>query len=177
MKPFMRYVIEKKTKVNFHTPNALNARFIDSELAILLVKAGFKSFYLGFESYSTEFQKQTGSKVFDSEFANAVTNLTAAGAPKSSITAYLILGHPKFEIQNVEDSMKYVNKLGVRCMLADFSPIPVVADAKLCEKYVDMSEPLMHNKTVFPILVHGADKVNRSKDMCRILNSNVESNI
>jgi radical SAM superfamily enzyme YgiQ (UPF0313 family) len=177
IKPFLRYVIESKTKVNFHTPNALNARFIDSELAQLMAKAGFKSFYLGFESSAQEFQKQTGSKIFDAEFANAVKNLLAAGVEKSSITAYLILGHPKFEIQNVEESMKYVNSLGARSMLADFSPIPVVADANLCEKYVDMSEPLMHNKTVFPIKVYGAEKVNRIKDMCRILNHKVEGTL
>ncbi len=174
IEPFMRYVIDNKIKINFHTPNALNARFIDAELADLLVRAGFKSFYLGFESSEEEFQKQTGAKIFDREFSEAVKNLVMAGAEKRSITAYLIIGHPKFEIQNVEDSMKYVNSLGVRAMLADFSPIPVVADSKLCEKYVDMSEPLMHNKTVFPILVYGDDKVNRIKDLCRSLNRKVE---
>ncbi|HAL45111.1 MAG: hypothetical protein A2Y12_03365 [Planctomycetes bacterium GWF2_42_9] len=174
IKPFLRYVIDNKIKVNFHTPNALNARFIDAELAGLMVMAGFKSIYLGFESRVEEFQKQTGSKIFDNEFSDAVRSLIAAGADKKNITAYLILGHPKFEIQNVEESLKYVNSIGVRSMLADFSPIPVVADAKFCEKYVDMSEPLMHNKTVFPILVYGVDKVNMIKDMCRSLNHNVE---
>jgi radical SAM superfamily enzyme YgiQ (UPF0313 family) len=173
IKPFLRYVIGNKIKINFHTPNALNARFIDAELADLMVKAGFKSIYLGFESRAEEFQKQTGSKIFDNEFATAVKNLIAAGADKKNITAYLILGHPKFEIQNVEESMKYVNSLGVRSMLADFSPIPVVADAKFCEKYIDMNEPLMHNKTVFPILVYGDSKVNLIKDMCRSLNHKV----
>jgi radical SAM superfamily enzyme YgiQ (UPF0313 family) len=173
IKPFLRYVITNKIKINFHTPNALNARFIDAELADLMIKAGFKSIYLGFESRAEEFQKQTGSKIFDNEFSYAVKNLIAAGADKKNIAAYLILGHPKFEIQNVEESMRFVNSIGVRSMLADFSPIPVVADAKFCEKYVDMSEPLMHNKTVFPILVYGDDKVNLIKDMCRSLNHKV----
>ncbi|PKL45381.1 MAG: hypothetical protein CVV39_08005 [Planctomycetes bacterium HGW-Planctomycetes-1] len=170
IKPFLKYVIENKTKVNFHTPNALNARFIDKEIADLMVKAGFKSFYLGFESRAEDFQKQTGSKVFDNEFSDAVENLVGAGADKKSITAYLILGHPRFEIQDVEESMKFVNSLGVRVMLADFSPIPGTEDGKLCEKYVDMSEPLMHNKTAFPTILLGNDKVNRIKDMCRRLN-------
>jgi radical SAM superfamily enzyme YgiQ (UPF0313 family) len=170
LKPFLRYVIESKIGVNFHTPNALNARFIDKELADLMVKAGFKSFYLGFESRADDFQKQTGSKIFDSEFTDAVKNLVNAGADKSCITAYLILGHPKFEIQDIEESMKFVNNLGVRSMLAEFSPIPGTPDGKLCEKYIDMNEPLMHNKTAFPIILLGNDKVNRIKDMCRKLN-------
>jgi len=139
-------------------------------------KKTFKSFYLGFESRAEEFQKQTGSKVFDNEFARAVKMLVAAGANTSSITAYLMSGHPRFEIQNVEESMKFVGNLGVRIMLADFSPIPGTADGKLARKYVDMNEPLMHNKTAFPIILFGNEKVNRIKDMCRKLNHNLQNN-
>jgi hypothetical protein len=170
LKPFLRYVIENKIDVSFHTPNALNARFIDDEIADLLVKAGFKSFYLGFESSSGEFQKQTGSKIYDDEFANAVKTLIAAGADINSITAYLILGHPHFEIQEIEESMKFVNSLGVKIMLAEFSPIPGTVDGKFCEKYIDLSEPLLHSKTAFPIILLGSEKINRIKDMCRKLN-------
>jgi len=176
IKPFLRYVIENKIDINFHTPNALNARFIDDELAGLLVKAGFKSFYLGFESRADEFQKGTGSKVFDNEFAIAVKNLVAAGADKSGITAYLILGHPKFKIQDIEESMKFVNNLGIRIMLAEFSPIPGTPDGELCRKYVDMNEPLMHSKTAFPIILLGSDRVNLLKDMYHKLNNNLRNN-
>jgi radical SAM superfamily enzyme YgiQ (UPF0313 family) len=175
LKPFLRYVIENKIGVSFHTPNALNARFIDEELAGLMIKAGFKSFYLGFESRARQFQKQTGSKVFDDEFAGAVKTLIAAGANTSSITAYLMLGHPRFEIQNVEESMNFVNSLGIKIMLADFSPIPGTPDGKLCEKYIDMNEPLMHSKTAFPIILFGNGRVNRIKDMCRRLNNELRA--
>jgi len=172
LKPFLRYVIENKIDVSFHTPNALNARFIDEEIAELMVKAGFKSFYLGFESKAGEFQKQTGSKILDNEFADAVKALIAAGADKNSIIAYIVFGHPRFEIQEVEKSMEFVSNLGIRIMLASFSPIPGTPDGHLCEKYVDMNEPLMHNKTAFPIILLGNEKVNRIKDMCRKLNEN-----
>jgi hypothetical protein len=175
LKPFLRYVIGNKINISFHTPNALNTRFIDEEIAELMIKAGFKSFYLGFESRADEFQKQTGSKVFDNEFTRAVKNLVAAGVDKGSITAYLVLGHPRFEIQGVEESMKFVHNLGVRIMLADFSPIPGTPDGRLAEKYVDMNEPLMHNKTVFPIILFGNEKVTRIKNICRKLNNNLRS--
>ncbi|MDD5134884.1 MAG: B12-binding domain-containing radical SAM protein [Phycisphaerae bacterium] len=173
LKPFLRYVIEDKIKINFHTPNALNARFIDSEVAELMVKAGFKSFYLGFESRAGQFQRQTGAKVFDDELAGAVKTLAGAGANLNSITAYLMFGHPRFEIQEVEDSLKFVNSLGIRIMLSEFSPIPGTADGKLCEKYIDMNEPLLHNKTAFPIILFGTEKVNRIKEMCHRLNHSV----
>ena len=61
--PFLNEVIKRKIKVNFHSPNALNARFLTSELADLMVRAGFQTFYLGFESTSARWQQQTGSKV------------------------------------------------------------------------------------------------------------------
>ena len=175
LKPFLRYVIENKINVSFHTPNALNARFIDEEIAGLMIKAGFKSFYIGFESRADEFQRKTGSKIFDNEFANAVEILVAAGADKSGITVYLMLGHPRFEIQDVEESMKFVHNLGARVMLADFSPIPGTPDGQLAGKYVDMNEPLLHNKTAFPIILFGNEEVTRIKDMCRKLNGNLRS--
>jgi radical SAM superfamily enzyme YgiQ (UPF0313 family) len=56
--PFLEEVVKRNIKTNFHTPNALNARFITKDLAELMVRAGFKTFYLGFESTSINWQKQ-----------------------------------------------------------------------------------------------------------------------
>jgi hypothetical protein len=38
-----------------------------------------------------------------------------------------------------------------------------------------MDEPLMHNKTAFPILRLGFDEVNRLKDLQRQLNRNLRA--
>jgi hypothetical protein len=173
LEPFLKGVLNRNIKVNFHSPNALNARFITKELAELMVEAGFKSFYLGFESASTEWQKKTGLKVCSEELAEAVKHLTSAGAGPGSITAYQILGHPFGDIQQLEDSMRFVNSLGIRGMLADFSPIPGTPDGEYCRKWVDMDEPLFHNKTAFPIILLGFDETNRLKDLQRQLNRNV----
>ena len=168
--PFLNEVIKRNIKVNFHSPNALNARFITSRLAELMVRAGFKTFYLGFESASQQWQKRTGSKVFSDELTQAVQYLTSAGAEPANITAYQILGHPHIDIQQLEDSMSFVNSLGIRGMLADFSPIPGTPDGEYCRQWVDMDEPLMHNKTAFPIIFLGFDETNRLKDLQRKLN-------
>ena len=85
--PFLEESLKRDIKVNFHSPNALNARFISRELAELMVRAGFKSFYLGFESASLQWQGLTGSKVSCNELAAAVKHLTVAGAKPASITA------------------------------------------------------------------------------------------
>ena len=173
--PFLNEVIKRGIKVNFHTPNALNTRFITKPLAELMVKAGFKTFYLGFESKSRKWHMQTGSKVFSVELANAVKYLTAAGADPANITAYQIIGHPKDNTQQLEETMQFVNSLGIRGMLADFSPIPGTADGRLCKKWVDMDEPLMHNKTAFTIIKLGNDRADRLKNIQRQLNQTITS--
>jgi radical SAM superfamily enzyme YgiQ (UPF0313 family) len=201
--PFLEEVLKRDVmdstsspyKVNFHTPNALNVRFITSELAKLMLQASFKTFYLGLESASLQWQQRTGSlvratrqgeapcrslkrpavarKVFCDELAQAVQKLVAAGAYPQNITAYQILGHPHGDIQELEESMRFVHSLGIRGMLADFSPIPGTPDGEFCRRWVDMDEPLFHNKTAFPIILLGFDETNRLKDLQRQLNRNI----
>jgi radical SAM superfamily enzyme YgiQ (UPF0313 family) len=168
--PFLETIIKQRPEINLHSPNALNARFVTSELAELMVQVGFKTFYLGFESASSKWQKQTGSKVFSEELALAVEKLIVAGASPENITAYQILGHPDIDIQELEASMQFVHSLGIRGMLADFSPIPGTPDGESCRKWVNLDEPLMHNKTAFPIIMLGFDESNRLKDLQRQLN-------
>ncbi|MBL7152799.1 MAG: radical SAM protein [Phycisphaerae bacterium] len=168
--PFLNEIIRQNINIDLHSPNALNARFLTDSLAQLMIRAGFKTFYLGFESASVKWQKQTGSKVFSEELAAAVEHLKAAGADSANITAYQILGHPQSGIQQLEESMRFVNSLGIRAMLADFSPIPGTPDGDHCSKWVDMTEPLNHNKTAFPITLLGFKETNRLKDLQRTLN-------
>ncbi len=168
--PFLEELVRRRSSVNLHTPNALNARFVTTELAGLMVRAGFKTFYLGFESRSRRWQQNTGSKVYAEEFAEAVRHLLSAGADPANITAYQILGHPHSDVQELEASMQFVHSLGVRGMLADFSPIPGTPDGDACRQWVDMDEPLMHNNTAFPVIRLGSDEVNRLKELQRRLN-------
>jgi radical SAM superfamily enzyme YgiQ (UPF0313 family) len=171
--PFLREVLRRGIHVNLHTPNALNARFLTADLAQLMVKAGFKTFYLGFESASRQWQEGTGGKVFSEELAQAVDHLFAAGADPVDVTAYQIVGHPDSDVQELEESMRFVHRLGIRGMLADFSPIPGTPDGEACRRWVDIDEPLMHNKTAFPIIRLGFDEVNRLKDLQRALNRSI----
>jgi len=168
--PFLQEVLRRGVRVNLHTPNALNARFLTAELADLMVRAGFKTFYLGFESASRQWQQGTGGKVFSEELALAVERLLAAGADPADVTAYQIVGHPASDAQELEESMRFVHSLGIRGMLADFAPIPGTPDGEVCRQWVDLDEPLMHSKSAFPIIRLGFDEVNRLKDLQRKLN-------
>ena len=168
--PFLERVINAGLRVRFHTPNAVHARFIDESAAGLMARAGFKKIYIGYESASDGWQSRTGGKTSRGEFETAVTLLARAGIDRRDISAYMLVGHPRSQDQEVEASMRLANGLGVRVMLSEFSPIPGTPDALHCEKQIDMREPLLHNKTAFAFLSMGGDRIRALKDLCRSLN-------
>ncbi len=172
--PFLQEVMKRDRKIQFSTPNALNARFISKELVELMVAAGFKIFYLGFESNAYEWQKKTGGKVYSHELEQAITNLEQAGADINQISAYLILAHPQADQQNVEASMRFASSLGIRVMLSEFSPIPGTPDGEFCRQWINLDEPLNHSKTSFPIRHLGLEEVNRMKSLSKELNQDVQ---
>jgi radical SAM superfamily enzyme YgiQ (UPF0313 family) len=169
VEPFLRRVSERGVPVNLHTPNALNARYLTPELARLMVQAGFRTFFLGLESAAAAFQQHTGAKVTNEETARAVAGLRAAGARE--VTAYVLLGHPRGSPDEVEATLRFAHGLGIRSMLAEFSPIPGTPDGELCRRWVDLGEPLTHNKTFFPLTCWGQPEVERLKGLCRNLNT------
>ena len=177
LKPFLGAVQRHNIRVNFHTPNALNARFVSRELAQLMIETGFKNIYLGFESSAYAWQKSTGGKVYSEELARAVDNLLRAGADPRMLHAYLIVGHPKGSEQDVETSMRFANSLGIRVMLSEFSPLPGTPDGELCRPWVDLDEPLWHNKTVFTAWLLGVREINRIKNLASALNSRLDKSL
>jgi radical SAM superfamily enzyme YgiQ (UPF0313 family) len=174
--PFLERVLEHGISVDFHTPNALNARFLTPQLCRLMVQAGFKTFYLGFESLSKAWQSKSGSKVDGEELRRSVEELVGAGAKRERITAYLMLGHPRMDGQDLEQSMRFVGSLGIRVMLSEFSPVPGTPDGELCRSKVDLDEPLLHNKTAYPILTLGDGETQRLKALARDLNQKLAAN-
>jgi radical SAM superfamily enzyme YgiQ (UPF0313 family) len=173
--PFLRQVMQRGLEASFHTPNALNARFITKDIARCMVQAGFRTFYLGFESSAYTWQRHTGGKVYAHELEQAVEHLVSAGADIRQITAYLIMAHPQTEQQDIEASMHFAHGLGLRLMLSEFSPIPGTPDGERCRQWIDLDEPLWHNKTVFPLVLLGAAEVQRLKALCRALNGRLEA--
>lgn len=171
LQPFLDYVRSQGCGVNFHTPNAMHVRMLNSATAGMMVQSGVKTFYLGYESSNAEFQKQTGAKAVCEELESAVDALRSNGVKGINITAYEMLGHPLADVQAIEESMRYAHRLGIRVMLSEFSPIPGTPDGELCRNYADLTEPLNHNKSAFPILFLGRQKVQYCKNLCRQLNA------
>lgn len=166
--PFLESAIKAGLSTCFHTPNALNARFIYPALARLMVHAGFASFFLGFESGSREWQDSTGGKVSLEEFEGAVKYLREAGA--QSIITYIIAGHPDSEEQDPEFSIQFAHRCGTRVLLSEFSPVPGTPDFAKCREWADLDEPLSHNKTAFAIRRLRAEYLNQLKGLAHSLN-------
>jgi pyruvate-formate lyase-activating enzyme len=171
--PFMEGVLRRKLPLTFHTPNALNVRLMTPEIARLMVQGGCRSFFLGYESYSSAWMRKTGRKASADEFAASVEYLLRSGA--RHIVAYMILGHPDTDEQEVEASMRFAHDCGARILLSEFAPVPGTEDGEHCRTWTDMDEPLCHNKTAFTILRLGHDRVNRLKSLCRNLNARMET--
>ena len=167
--PVLKSVINERISVRFHTPNALNARFMTPELARLMTRAGFASFFFGLESSAVAWQTATGGKVSGDEFSAAVKCLRYAGA--RYVAAYIIVGHPDSEIQALEESMQFACDCGAKIILSDFSPIPGTEDGKKSERWADMKEPLSHNKTAFAFRRLGANYLVRVKSLSHSLNA------
>ncbi len=173
--PFLQGVIREQLPLSFHTPNALNVRLMTPEIAGLMVRAGVRSFFLGFESGDAAWLQNTGGKASVDEFSKVVSVLRDAGA--TSITAYIIIGHPDDDSQRVEDAMRIAHQHGVRILLSEFSPIPGTADGERCRAWTDLDEPLCHNKTAFTLRRLGAQRVRRLKDLCREINGSLAHQI
>ncbi len=119
--------------------------------------------------------RENGSELPSGYLEEAVNHLVRAGADRRSMTAYLIMGHPQGAQQDVERSMRYAHDVGLRVMLSEFSPIPGTPDGERCREWVDLDEPLWHNKTVFPLVFLGDAEVQRLKSLSRDLNRGLEA--
>ena len=173
--PFLEKVIDSGIALKFHTPNAINARFVSADLAHLMVRAGFASFFIGLESSSTSWQRATGGKVYAEEYVAAVRHLREAGA--RAITTYIIVGHPSSDDQELESSIELAHENGTKVLLSEFSPIPGTEDGEKSRAWADLEEPLSHNKTAFTIRRLGFDHMNRLKQQTHELNSKLPRTI
>jgi radical SAM superfamily enzyme YgiQ (UPF0313 family) len=146
-------VIKRGIQCNFHTPNGLHVREINKEIGDLLFQSGFKNIRLGFETSNQATQIETGGKVGNLDFQNAVKSLKGAGYRGEEIGAYIMVGLPGQRVEEAEESIAFVKEAGAKPILVEYSPIP---NTPLFEKAKQMSfydiehEPLFHNNSILP---------------------------
>ena len=157
--PLCESIIKSNIRATFHTPNGLQAKFIDATTAQLLWRAGFKTVRLAYESGSEERQRDMSKKVSNENFARAVENLHAAGFGPEELDAYVMMALPGQSFEEVLQSMAYVYTLGAGIRLAAFSPIPDTVDFDRAVERGDIerdADPLLTNNSILPIRLPGA---------------------
>ncbi len=148
-------LINKKLGIRLHTPNGVHARMINKKIALKMYQAGVETIRLGFETVDPRVQSETGGKVTCLEFKKAVDCLLEAGFKSSQIGAYLLIGIPGQNIQEIIDSIRFVIDCGAHPRLAKFSTIPgtkVWDEAKTYFNLEGEIDPLFHNDALLPYL-------------------------
>ncbi len=151
--PMMKEVIKRGIHCNFHTPNAIHIKEIDEEVANLLFLNGFKTIRLGFETSDKDTQIETGGKVDNQEFKQAIKLLKRAGYSGEELGAYVLVGLPGQRVEEAEESIAFVKETGAKPILVEYSPIPhtpLFEKAKRISQFDLENEPLFHNNSILP---------------------------
>jgi radical SAM superfamily enzyme YgiQ (UPF0313 family) len=151
--PILNEIMKRKLNVRLHFPNGLHIRYINHEVAELMMEAGCKTVRLGLETAEPAQQLSTGGKVSSEEFIKAANALKKAGFTDREVGVYILAGLPGQEVNEVYKTIQLVKEQGLKPLIAEYSPIPGTA---LWEKAVALSpfpiteEPLFHNNTLLP---------------------------
>lgn len=162
--PLFEEVARRRYQVRFHTPNGLHARYINARVARVLYESGFKTIRIGLESSQERFQHETGSKVTNEEVGEAVRCLKRSGFQAEDIGIYIMAGHPDETVEEVCETLAFVERLGVHAFISEYSPVPGSQDWER-EGSVVRKEPLWQNNSI-AFLQHGwsIEEMQRLKD-------------
>ena len=151
--PLLHEIIRRRLPVQFHCPNGLHLREITPELSSLMYRTGFRTIRFGFETSDLIRQKETGGKVNNEEFREAVHHLKLAGYRPQDIGIYILCGLPGQSVDEVRETIRFVRSSGARPFLTEYSPIPgsdLWNDAVASSPYPIDTEPLFQNNTLLP---------------------------
>ncbi len=151
--PLLEALVRRTPGLRFHTPNALHIRQIDARMAGLMRRAGFVTVRLGLETAAPNDQPRLDRKVAVRDFETAARHLLKAGFSDREVGAYLLAGLPDQSLDFLEDAIMTVKAMGIRPILAYYTPIPHTAlweRAVAVSRYDLEADPIYSNNAVFP---------------------------
>ncbi len=157
-RPLLQRIAALPFPVDIYNPNALNAAFIDDEIAALLARSGFREVRIGLESVDPEVQANTGGKVTGAVFERAIASLKRAGYGREQVRAYILAGLPGQPWQEVKKAIDYLKALDVTPSIAEYTPIP---HTPLFERFKDSArfpvadDAIYQNNAIFPYAWEG----------------------
>lgn len=172
-------IIRRKLKCRFHTPNGLHPKFIDEELAHKMKIANFSSLYLSLETSVPEKQISTGGKVTNEDLIRALDNLEKAGYSRKEIVVYVLAGMADQSVEEVASTCLFVNSLGAKVHLAEYSPIPGTKDWQKikADGLIESDDPLLQNNSIYPLWRTRENEMQRLKDLVKVLNYSTRLNL
>ncbi len=160
--PLLKNIKKLPFKIDIYNPNAINAAFVNEEIAMLFADTGFREVRLGLETTNPVTQKDTGGKVNIASFEKALFFLKKAGF-KNNIYAYILAGLPFQKWEEVKETIDYVVSSGAIPYLAEYTPIPHTV---LFEKFYRYARYPIHkdaiyqNNALFPFAWEGFTEEN-----------------
>ena len=151
--PLLEALVAKTKGLRFHTPNALHIRQIRPQMAALMFRAGFETVRLGLETARDRPGQRMDHKVGLREFETAAGNPKAAGFSARQVGAYLLAGLPDQRRDELEKSIQKVKAVGIRPILAYYTPIPhtrLWKRAVAVSRYDLEADPIFSNNAIFP---------------------------
>ncbi|MFO7850626.1 MAG: radical SAM protein [Spirochaetia bacterium] len=151
--PFLEKAASSRKEFSFYLPNAVHIRYIDSETARLMVRAGFREVRLGYET-ADEGSAASTAKYLPVDVPKVVEILRGAGFARGRIILYVLGGLPGQTADEVEETIKKASRLAVHLSLAEFSPVPRTSLWNLSaslSRYPIEKEPMFQNNTIFPL--------------------------
>ncbi|OQX64036.1 MAG: B12-binding domain-containing radical SAM protein [Desulfococcus sp. 4484_241] len=153
--PIARSIIKKGWNIRFHTPNAIHVREVNETTARLMRDAGFETVRLGLETDLFGNDRTLDSKVKLHEFERAVASLKLAGFTRKMTGAYMLVGLPNQELEEIKQGFAFVAERGITPIPAYYTPIPGTAmwpDAVACSRYDIESDPVYTNNALLPCM-------------------------
>lgn len=137
-----RIIEDKELKgIELHSPEGLEIRLVDQELANLMYEAGFRRVYLPLETidYNTLHRFSRDFYTYK-QFEDAVRMFQKAGFTKpQQINVFVLFGLPGEDLQNVYDTALYAANLTGSVIPMLFAPVP---STPLFKKLLDYTESM-----------------------------------
>ena len=152
-KPLLRKVADLPYNIDIYNPNAVNAAFIDDEIAELFVRSGFREVRIGLESVDPKVQSATGGKVTGAIFERAIRTLKRAGYSREQLSVYILAGLPGQAWQDVKNAIDYLRSLDVTPYIAEYTPIPhtpMYDQFKDVARFPVAADAIYQNNALFP---------------------------
>ena len=152
--PLLEKIIDRNLNIHFHIPNGIQTREVDRSVANLMKTAGFKKINLSYESVNIKRQRELCSKVTNDDLCIAVDNLIKAGFKNKDISAYVLMGLPHQDFQEIIDSILFVYEQDIKVSLASFSPIPGTKywyESIKIGLLSETTDPILTNNSIFPL--------------------------